>query len=404
MPENRYQDIVGRIESAKRFGSTPGIEVSKKLLAAVGHPEKDLQFIHIAGTNGKGSTAAFLCSILNISGISNGLFTSPHLIDFSERIRVNGEMIDQESVIRIGERLLSIELNVRPTMFDLCFVMSLLYFKETKCRIVILETGIGGRLDSTNSITEPMICLMTKIGLDHVDILGNDLVSIAKEKAAIIKENALVVSVCQSPKVMEVIRERCNHLNAELWIADQLYQDEIGISGEYQKENAAAAKLSAELLQKFGYKISQISIHNGIKDTYWPGRMEIISRAPFFLIDGAHNAQGATALCDSLKAMYPNETFEFIIGVMADKDYTGILEPLLPLAFTIDTVTPNNSRAMGGEQLSEYIRRKGISSHSYASVEQMLLYIKEKKSSDVRIIALGSLYFVGEIKKLLSLK
>ena len=200
-----YQDIIHIIEGKRRFGNLPGVEASRKLLAAVGNPQKGLVFIHIAGTNGKGSTAAFLHEILKQSGIKTGLFTSPHLIEFEERIRINGEKIPKWETARLGQFLLDTDAGIQPTMFDYSLAMALLYFKEQGCQIAVLETGLGGRLDGTNAVGVPVVSIITKIGYDHTAVLGDTLVQIAAEKAGILKEGTKAVFEGQEEEVMAVL-------------------------------------------------------------------------------------------------------------------------------------------------------------------------------------------------------
>lgn len=410
------QEIIKIIENKRRFGSLPGIQISKKILAAVGNPQNDLAFVHIAGTNGKGSTAAFLCAILKEAGILAGAFTSPHLIDFRERISVGGALIPKEAVARIGRRLLTLQLDASPAMFDYCLAMALLYFKEAGCSLVVLETGLGGRLDATNAIDAPLVGIITRIGYDHMETLGNTLAEIAAEKAGILKKGMRAVLGSQEPEAMEVLVSFCETLGIEYQAVDAsriLPMDggfsypgespyQIGMYGEFQRENAMAAVLCARELAALGYDIGEEAMHHGIAKAFWNGRMELILSEPFFMIDGAHNEDGVKALAKSLRQMFPGEKFHFIMGVMADKDYKKMAEYILPIAGKVTAMTPENQRALQGEALAKHLLGLGIEAEQKAGFEEVfepLLMERDGKNRKERTIAFGSLYFIGEIRK-----
>ena len=402
-----YQEIIHTIENKRRFGSLPGVVVSRKLLAAVGDPQNDLAFIHIAGTNGKGSTAAFLREILKEAGIRAGMFTSPHLIDFTERIQVDGRQIPGEDAARLGEMLLNLDLEVHPTMFDYCLAMALLYFREQGCRLVILETGLGGRLDSTNVISAPLVSVITKIGYDHTEVLGDTLDKIAAEKAGILKPNTFMVSESQQQPAEKVLKDCCSKLGISYQFveAEKIKAVDHGFSyegkgsyrmrmlGMHQRENAMAAVFAAEALRIYGFEITDAQISQGIENATWNGRMELISKEPYLLIDGAHNGHGVHALAESLKELYPDEKFHFIMGVLADKDYKQMVKEILPLAESVTTVTPDSGRALQGETLAEYIRSYGVFAENTEQMQEAFLQIRDKT------VAFGSLYFIGEIRK-----
>ena len=406
-----YQEIIHTIENKRRFGSLPGVVVSRKLLAAVGDPQNNLAFIHIAGTNGKGSTAAFLREILKEAGIRAGMFTSPHLIDFTERIQVDGRQIPREDAARLGEMLLNLDLDVHPTMFDYCLAMALLYFREQGCRLVILETGLGGRLDSTNVISAPLVSVITKIGYDHTEVLGDTLDQIAAEKAGILKPNTFMVSESQQQPAEKVLKDCCSKLGISYQFveAEKIKAVDHGFSyegkgryrmrmlGMHQRENAMAAVFTAEALRIYGFEITDAQISQGIENATWNGRMELISQEPYLLIDGAHNGHGVHALAESLKELYPDEKFHFIMGVLADKDYKQMVKEILPLAESVTTVTPDSGRALQGETLAEYIRSFGIFAENTEQMQEAFLQIRDKT------VAFGSLYFIGEIRKLFHL-
>ena len=391
-----YQEVIDKIENSRRFGNLPGVEVTKRMLATLGNPQDGLAFIHVAGTNGKGSTCAFLTNILAKAGLKCGCFTSPHLIHSEERITVDQQMIPKEVVTRLGNELLSIDFGVTPTMFDYCLVMAVLYFKECGCDVAVMETGLGGRLDSTNALGNPMVAVITRIGYDHMAILGNTLTKIASEKAGILKENVPAIFAPQDEEALAVLRKHPGTLVSSEDMEKVAFM-KPGLMGEYQLENGAAAMLAAQkFLSQIGFdeERADAAIEAGIHTAIWKGRMEILSREPYLMVDGAHNSNGIHALKTSLMKLYPDEKFHFVMGVMADKDYEKMIEELLPLAIDFVTVTPESSRALQAESLAEKIRSQGIPARSIASVADVLTLPRVGEKT----IALGSLYFIGELE------
>lgn len=391
-----YQEVIDKIENSRRFGNLPGVEVTKRMLATLGNPQDGLAFIHVAGTNGKGSTCAFLTNILAKAGLKCGCFTSPHLIHFEERITVDQQMIPKEVVTRLGNELLSIDFGVTPTMFDYCLVMAVLYFKECGCNVAVMETGLGGRLDSTNALGNPMVAVITRIGYDHMAILGNTLTEIASEKAGILKENVPAIFAPQDDEALAVLQKHPGTLVSGEDMEKVAFM-KPGLMGEYQLENGAAAMLAAQkFLSQIGFdeERADAAIEAGIHTAIWKGRMEILSREPYLMVDGAHNSNGIHALKTSLMKLYPDEKFHFVMGVMADKDYEKMIEELLSLAIDFVTVTPESSRALQAESLAEKIRSQGIPARSMASVADVLTLPRVGEKT----IALGSLYFIGELE------
>ena len=365
-----YDEILQKIESSRRFGKLPGVEVEAEMLKSWGEPQKKIPFIHVAGTNGKGSVCAFLSSILEKYGLRVGRFISPHLMDFRERITINGDMIPREAVTRLGNAMLERDYGMEPTMFDYCLLMAVLYFKEQHCDVMVIETGLGGRLDSTNALGTPDVAVITRIGYDHMAILGDTLAQIAAEKAGIIKPG---VSAVFAPQ------ER------QPWML-----------GDYQLENAAAAMLAAQIFLGDTQKAKE-AIRQGIRQATWPGRMEILSENPYLMVDGAHNSNGIHALCGSLKKLYPGEKFHFVMGVMADKDYPKMIDQMIPLAADFTTVALENERAQQVEILADCIREQGVEVKQVNSVRELVDMLKSR--NERKNIVFGSLYFVGEVKE-----
>ena len=391
-----YQEVIDKIENSRRFGNLPGVEVTKRMLATLGNPQEGLAFIHVAGTNGKGSTCAFLTNILTKAGLKCGCFTSPHLIHFEERITVDQKMIPKDAVTRLGNELLSIDFGVTPTMFDYCLVMAVLYFKECGCDVAVMETGLGGRLDSTNALGNPMVAVITRIGYDHMAILGNTLTKIASEKAGILKENVPAIFAPQEAEALAVLRKHPGTLVSSEDM-EKVASMKPGLMGAYQLENGAAAMLAAQkFLSQIGFdeERADAAIEAGIHTAIWKGRMEVLSEEPYLMVDGAHNSNGIHALKTSLMKLYPDEKFHFVMGVMADKDYEKMIEELLPLAIDFVTVTPESSRALQAESLAEKIRSQEIPARSIASVADVLTLPRVGEKT----IALGSLYFIGELE------
>lgn len=390
-----YEEVLDKIMSARRFGNLPGVEVTGRMLKALGLSGLSVPFIHVAGTNGKGSVCAFLRSIMQKAGVKAGCFVSPHLIDFRERITVDNVMIEKEDVTRLGNRLLSLSLDVQPTMFDYCLMLAVLYFKEQGCELAIVETGIGGRLDSTNALGRPLVSVITRIGYDHMAVLGDTPEAIASEKAGILKEGAAAVFAPQGASVKAVLLEAAERVRAKsayMVTEEDMSRAEAyrpGLFGAYQYENAAVAAAAARLVLS-GER--QRAVSEGIRSARWPGRMQIVSEHPFFLVDGAHNSTGVLALRESLEKEYPGEKFRFVMGVMADKDYEAMADILVPAAKSVVTVTPPGERALGAKKLAETIRAKGVSAVS-APCGDILSLAKEGE----RTVALGSLYFIGFI-------
>lgn len=405
-----YEEVIRQIENTHRFGNLPGVEVMEHVLKQLAGINDKLPFVHIAGTNGKGSVCAFMTEIFRRSGLKAGAFISPHVVVFEERISVNGQMISREDVARLGNKLLDTDFGVNLTMFDYCLAMALMYFTEQDCDIMVIETGLGGRLDSTNAIGLPLATVITKIGYDHVAILGDKLGDIAREKAGIIKTGSHVFSEQQEEEAEAVIRDAADKCQVQLTFVtkeeiEAASKYNLRLLGVHQWENAAVAKLAAEyVLEKFinaavtdGNKLkkNESEIITALRETVWQGRMEILSQKPFFMVDGAHNGHGVLALRDSLKTLYPCEKFHMIMAVMADKDYKAMVEELLPYAEDFVAVNMDNSRALQAKELAEFINSRGVKADCVDSVEEALKTLR----ADTKNLAFGSLYFIGEIKE-----
>ncbi len=394
-----YEQVVYTIDNKRRFGKACGRDVTKELLKALNHPEEGKHILHIAGTNGKGSVAAFASSILQAASFyakkpfKVGLFTSPHLIEYTERIQIDGRQISKEDVTRIGEQLLEMQLNLEPTMFDYWLAMALIYFKEQDVDYIVLETGLGGAKDSTNGLKElPEVCAITSIGLEHTQYLGNTLAEIAGEKAGILKKGVPCVVGQLEDEAMNVVEERCKELGCPLIKAKEVdASTKLGLFGGYQRKNAAVA---VEMIRCLQIHVDNLTIAKGLAAAVWPGRMQIISENPFIMVDGAHNPSGVQALYDSLTSEFSNERFSFIMAVMADKDYLEMAKIMAPIADRFYTVTVESTRALQANKLAESIESLGITAKALESYEQAL---NEATKQDSKVIVFGSLYFIGEV-------
>lgn len=395
-----YQEVIDIINNAHRFGKACGRDVTMELLEALGHPEEGMEVIHIAGTNGKGSVAAFVSSILQAafsvdSSIHIGTFTSPHLIDFTERIMVDGVQIPQEDARRIGQQLLDMKLTLEPTMFDYCLAMALIYFKERQVRYLVLETGLGGSKDSTRGLaTIPQVCAITSIGLEHTAILGDTLEAIAGEKAGIIRPGAHTVIGQMDKSAETVIVDTCKKLGCTYSIPEPLdVTQPLGLFGSYQRYNGA---LAAEICRHLSVNIPEDIIAKGLAEAVWPGRMQILSKEPFIMVDGAHNPSGVKALFDSLSQAFLDEKFTFIMAVMADKDYLEMAHIIGPLAARFYTCSLEYDRALQSEKLALDLNEAGFEAYACKEYKKALQKALDQQE---KIIVFGSLYFIGEVLK-----
>jgi len=409
-----YQEILTHIYGLGRFGMKPGLERIGAILKALSDPQDGLRVIHVAGTNGKGSTAAFLAAVLGAGGHTVGLFTSPHLIAFPERIRINGSEISEEDVVSLADRILSVA-PAGTTFFEIVTAMAYLCFAEHGVAAAVMEVGMGGRLDATN-IASGIVSVITPIALDHCEHLGNSIARIAGEKAGVIKAGRSVVSAPQPREAMTVIRAGCAALGSPLYeggrdfgafwrggvlgyrgIRWELEGVRPGIRGRFQAINAAAALCAAELLEKNGLPVTPAAARRGVETASWPGRMEMFPGPPRVLLDGAHNPGGALALAESL-ADIPRDALILVTGMVGDKDADGILAPLLPLADRVIAVTPAIPRGLPSGELAGRCRNLGRRAVVAGGVvEGLETAIDEAHPGDL-ILVCGSLFTVGEAR------
>lgn len=395
------------------------------LLSGLGNPENDIKCIHVAGTNGKGSTTEFLAQTLLKSGLKVGAYTSPFLMDIREEIWVNGDIISEIDFANVLSRVIesNIEVNKRdiyPTAFEIITAAAFLYFKEEECDLAIIETGLGGRTDATNVIEKPLVNVITDIGLDHVGILGSSLEKIAWEKAGILKDFSDTVIVNQRQEVLEVFKSKADSVSGKLIIVSplentaRLYKGNIiftdnflgesieiklSMSGLYQVRNASLAIGVLNYLAQNGYKISKEDILEGLEEVIRPARFEILHEKPKFIADGSHNEEGVKALVESLKSNFPAKKIDFIVGVLADKDFDKMFDLIKPIAGKVYTIKPNNIRAMDSSRLCEMLVNKGFLVEDCGSVDLAFEKALNTALEDNVICAFGSLSYMGELRK-----
>ncbi|MCC0697331.1 bifunctional folylpolyglutamate synthase/dihydrofolate synthase [Clostridioides sp. ES-S-0048-02] len=427
----KYEEALEYISQTNKFGIRLGLENIGKLLELLGNPQETLNIIHVAGTNGKGSVCSFISNILRESGYKVGLYTSPYLETFTERIRVNGENIPQEDVARIiGLIKEKIEVMVSqgyayPTEFEVVTAMAFYYYSEQKVDFVALEVGLGGRYDATNIITKSLVSVITSISLDHTGILGDTIEKIAYEKAGIIKENGIVLVYDQTDEAKDVIKSVCkeknakyievnfddinikkSNINSQIYdcnIMGETYKNlEIMLIGEHQINNSILAMSVLKYLKDIKKldNISEESIRKGLITTKWPGRIEKIKESPIFIIDGAHNEDGAKSLAKALDKHFKDKKLTLLIGMLEDKDIDGVLDILMPKFSKVVTTTPNNPRAINSDILKEKILKYVSDVTSKHEIEDAVNYTLEISNKDDIIISAGSLYMIGTVRTL----
>ena len=414
-----YEEALSYIHSICWKGSKLGLDRTRELLGKLNDPQKELKFIHIAGTNGKGSTAAMLSSILEEAGYRVGLYTSPFINRFNERMQVNHQPIPDEELAALTEyvRPHADAMADSPTEFELITALAMVWFARQKCDIVVLEVGMGGELDSTNIIDVPEAAVIAAMGLDHVKELGPTMADIARAKAGIIKEGGRVVSYGGNPEADEVIAAVCRARNASLCQPDfsaivpgdfslegQTFSYKgwrglrIPLVGAYQMNNAAVVLETVEVLRQRGWSVSDEAVRKGLADTRWPARFEVLRRDPVFIVDGGHNPHGIRATAESLSRLFPGRKITFVTGVMADKDVEHILGLIVPLAEQFFTVRPDNPRAMDAGELAARIEAMGAKATACASVQDGVDRAIQAEGPHGVACALGSLYMSGEVR------
>lgn len=417
----RYRDSIDYLYGLQKYGIKFGLNSTEKILDRLGNPHRRLRCIHVGGTNGKGSTAAILSSILTRHGFRVGLYTSPHLVRFTERFRINEEEVSMGAVLSVFERIRpAIDEGEPPTFFEVVTTMGLAYFAQEEVDWAVIEVGMGGRLDATNVI-RPHASVITNVSYDHQEYLGSTLAAIAREKAGIVKDGIPVVTGARQPLVQGILKATCFRHSAPLYCLGSdfrvrrnpdgsfQYQGirrrwpslQVGLKGSHQCQNTALALACLEVLeQEHALVLNETSVQEGLSRVHWPARLEILNEKPLIILDGAHNPQGAETLRDALKTCFKYRKLHLVLGIMADKDIKGILRRLLPLAETAIFTQPRYSRAAEPEELKRlarpYVRKHYVISDPAAAIEQA----KRLADPEDAICIAGSLYFAGEVKEM----
>lgn len=455
-----YNQALEFIHGLNRFGTKLGLQNITKLLEILGNPHREMNIIHVAGTNGKGSTCAIIDSVLRSAGYRVGLYTSPYLEIFNERMRIDGKNISDEDLARLTQKVQEAVFYMRehdlgsPTEFEVVTAIGFLYFKEQAVDFLILEVGMGGRLDATNVIT-PLVSVITPISYDHQQYLGDTLSDIAREKCGIIKPGIPVISAPQEPEAMKVIEETCQSRKCTLikvWgqrkdsivddcITYDFLQDDLNgtsfnlktpkhtyeklqirLLGHHQVDNAATAIAAIETLELYGVVIAKDAIYQGLENAHWSGRLEVLRQSPTVLIDGAHNIAGIRTLKDTLNKHFTQKRKILVLGILGDKDYTHMLDEIIPIANTVITTAPDNPRALSAKELAESIWKafpdKAVRGQDMAKANLSLrqniirIYSRENIKDAINlantlaepedmIIYAGSLYMIGSVRTLL---
>lgn len=417
-----YEEARSYLDQVSKGGSVLGLTNMRELLNRLGNPQDRLKFIHIAGTNGKGSVLAYLSTILTEAGYCTGRYISPVLFSYREKIQVDEKIIGREDLARLTTLVKDAVENMKkeqagePTIFEVETALAFLYFAEQSCDIVVLETGLGGALDATNVIRTPVLEVIASVSMDHMDFLGDTLDKIALQKAGIIKPHTKVVSALQKPEAMKVIEDTCKKQESTLQVADpgqvtdvshsydaqkfsykQWKDMEISLMGSYQIINAALALEAVEALKNLGYSLTRQAVYKGMKRAVWRGRFTVISREPVIVMDGAHNPAAAEELRKSLELYFPGKKLFYIFGMFQDKDYQKVTEITAPLAEHIITVeTPDNPRALPAKKLKAEVEKINPSVEAAKSIHCAVRKAMEQARTEDVIVIFGSLSFLGE--------
>lgn len=414
-----YGEAIDYIHSVNWTFCKPGLERVRELCAALGDPQDSLKFIHVAGTNGKGSFCAMTESILRHAGYKVGLFTSPYIVEFNERMRIDGENISNDELCELVETIKPVaeKMADKPTEFELITALAFLYFKRHNCDIVVLECGLGGRLDATNIIKAPLLSVITGIALDHTSILGDTVEKIAAEKAGIIKSGARVLWCGSDAGAERVISDKAREMGAPMARVDrgsleikEMTLDgttfdfgnreniQLSLLGSYQPENAANVLTAVDILKDNGFEIDERAVRDGMRNVKWPARFEVISRDPLIIADGGHNPEGIDGAVRSVKQCFGDERVAVITGVMADKDYRYMAERISSVAKRVFCLTPDNPRALSAEEYASVFRGLGTDAVTCQSVEAAVSSAVEwARENNASIVSLGSLYMYCEV-------
>lgn len=423
-----YKEARVYLDKVSKYGSVLGLDTIRELLHELGDPQKDLKFIHIAGTNGKGSVLAYTSTILSEAGYKVGKYVSPTVISYLERIQVNGQWISEDAFARLTKKIQEAIARMAaagkgsPTVFEAETAIAFLYYKEQNCDFVVLECGLGGSLDATNIIDNTTCAVFTSISLDHLGVIGNTLEEIAENKAGIIKPGCTVISAPQSPQVKNILTKRAQSLECPIYFADKkhtniikenydgqtfTYKDDMvfncPLAGKFQITNAITTLEIMHVLPLIGYPVPKEAIQNGLKKTVWPGRFTCVYNQPLFFIDGAHNEAAAQSLRESIETYFPGKRPIYIMGVFKDKEYEKIAAIMAPLSKAIHTVTlPDKGRSLPADILTKTVRKYAASDvdiRTEQSIETAVKNVLEEAQENDIIVAFGSLSYLEQISE-----
>lgn len=424
-----YKEARVYLDNMSKYGSVLGLDTIRELLHELGNPQKDLKFIHIAGTNGKGSVLAYTSTILSEAGYKTGRYVSPTVVSYLERIQIDSKFISEDAFARITEMVKQAIARIEsaghtpPTVFEIETAIAFLYFKQENCDFVVLECGLGGELDATNIIPAPVCAAFTSISCDHLGVLGNDLKEITQTKSGIIKSGCTVVSGPQKEEVLTILKKKAQTENCPFFAADrnslfihsesfegmtitykEFEQLQGSLAGRHQADNIITALEIITTLQKMGYNISSKAIASGLKNTRWPGRFTLLGKEPLFFIDGAHNEDAARRLKESIDTYFPELKWIYIMGVFKDKEYDKIASLMAPSAKVIHTVSlPNADRTLGAIELAKVLQdycKTDTNIYAEDSIPNAVQHaLMESKQLNLPILAFGSLSYLGEIIK-----
>lgn len=415
-----YQQAVDYIESPALPRGRYGLERLKQALELLGNPQHKVRFVHVAGTNGKGSCTAMLASVLKEAGYRTGLYISPHLRRYNERMQVDGVDISDDDLIRAAQRVKEVceQLGGTPIVFEVLTLMALWYFAERRCDFVVLEVGIGGKLDATNCIPAPAAALIAQLGFDHTETLGSTIEEIAAQKGGIAKPGSQLVMAEQEPAALRVVEQLCREQGCGFTVADperlqvlstspegQRLRDRtygellLPLAGSHQVKNAANVLTVVEVLKGEGFAIPDRAVRQGIERTVWPARFERLSRSPDFILDGGHNPQCIQAAVQALQDYYPGKKVVFLTGMMKDKDSAAMLAKMAEVAKAFVCLHADSERAFGAQELAREIENTlSLAAYPAASAQEGCALAQRLAGEQGVVCALGSLYLAGEIR------
>ena len=418
------EKVISYIGTNRGNGQKKSLDRLRELLKRLGNPQENLTYVHITGTNGKGSTAAIFQSVLRAADLKVGLFTSPHLEFINERIRINDAYIEDNELIRIINKIepsvlaIEAEMGEKFYAFALLTTVAFMYFQEQDVDFVILEAGIGGRLDSTNVINEAALSIITSIGIDHMSTLGNSKEDVMQEKVQILKEKGQMVIGPVARELQEVTLNWAKKVQGEITFIEsgdihlkntgkdyQLFtyksykELKLPFLGRHQLENACLVIEGAEILGAKGYPLTKEIIYRGLANASWSGRFEKVSDVPLFYMDGAHNEASVERLVETLKELFPHEKFHFIVGMMKDKQVEEMLEQVYPLAKSFLLISPDPERGFDTGEVARFIQAEGIEATVVNDMNDVFSYIEQEISDDEIVIQFGSLFLVGALKE-----